>query len=112
MSCMAVGDDHTGPRFTRKVEDFVCDHCGRHVTGTGYTNHCPQCLWSKHVDVFPGDRQQSCQGMMKPLRIEQKRGKYVIVHRCLKCGVEKRNTATTEDRFSAIVDVASRQSGH
>ena len=42
--------------FTRKVEDFTCEHCGREVHGNGYTNHCPHCLHSKHVDVNPGDR--------------------------------------------------------
>ncbi|MEK7158524.1 MAG: RNHCP domain-containing protein, partial [Patescibacteria group bacterium] len=42
--------------FQRRVEDFTCESCGAQVTGDGYTNHCPQCLVSKHVDVYPGDR--------------------------------------------------------
>ena len=33
--------------FTKKIEDFTCDHCGYNVKGKGYTNHCPKCLWSK-----------------------------------------------------------------
>lgn len=45
--------------FTKTVEDFICAHCGTHVRGNGYTNHCPECLWSKHVDNNPGDRDQN-----------------------------------------------------
>lgn len=36
--------------FTRVIEDFICENCGTEVKGNGYTNHCPKCLWSKHVD--------------------------------------------------------------
>jgi hypothetical protein len=41
-------------RFQKTVEDFVCEHCGHPVAGNGYTNHCSQCLWSKHVDDNSG----------------------------------------------------------
>src|SRR3989338_8156335 len=47
----------TSRRFQRTKEDFTCERCGFFVRGSGYTNHCPQCLWSKHVDVNPGNRQ-------------------------------------------------------
>jgi len=50
-------------KFQKKKEDFKCEKCGREVIGTGYTNHCPDCLWSKHVDVNPGDRQSKCLGL-------------------------------------------------
>ena len=39
--------------FKRKIEDFVCGNCGEKIKGDGYTNHCLQCLWSKHVDITP-----------------------------------------------------------
>jgi Zn finger protein HypA/HybF involved in hydrogenase expression len=48
--------------FKRTIEDFTCEHCGEQVTGNGFTNHCPQCLWSKHVDIDPGDRLALCGG--------------------------------------------------
>ena len=51
-------------KFIKVKEDFVCEHCGAEVKGDGYTNHCPKCLWSKHVDVHPGDRAAECGGMM------------------------------------------------
>jgi hypothetical protein len=50
-------------KFQRTREDFTRERCRTFVKGGGYTNHCPECLWSKHVDVNPGDRQATCQGL-------------------------------------------------
>ncbi len=93
--------------FIRTEENFVCQNCGRGVVGNGYTNHCPTCLFSKHVDINPGDRKNLCGGIMEPISIDQKRGGYVIVHRCTKCGAEKRNRAADNDSVEAIIAVAS-----
>jgi hypothetical protein len=92
-------------KFQKKVEDFTCERCGTAVVGTGYTNHCPQCLWSKHVDVNPGDRAATCGGMMKPVNVEVGKAKYMIIHRCEKCGLEKRNRLETMDNFDEVVKV-------
>ena len=93
-------------KFQRRAEDFVCEHCGTAVHGTGYTNHCPKCLWSKHVDVHPGDRGEKCGGMMEPVRIEGGTPDYAVVHRCVRCGMERRNRADTSDEPAALVAVA------
>ncbi len=93
-------------RFQRRVEDFVCEVCGLRVHGTGYTNHCPRCLWSKHVDVHPGDRAAGCHGLMQPVGLEVERGRYVIVHRCTRCGLVRRNRAAPEDDFEALLRLA------
>jgi hypothetical protein len=90
-------------RFTRTVEDFVCEHCGREVRGNGYTNHCPQCLWSKHVDKDPGDRAEICGGMMEPARAEKEGKDDMIVHRCLRCGFIRRATLRREDSMDAYI---------
>lgn len=92
-------------KFTRKIEDFVCDNCGAKVKGNGFTNHCPHCLWSKHVDTSPGDRASKCKGLMKPIRVEKEGEKYIIVHRCIKCGYEKRNKASENDKFDEIIRI-------
>lgn len=84
-------------KFQKKVEDFGCEHCGTNVVGNGYTNHCPKCLYSKHVDINPGDRLNSCGGMMKPVNIESKSGEFVIIHKCERCGQEKRNKTSPLD---------------
>lgn len=94
-------------KFKRTTEDFVCEKCGIYVKGNGYTNHCPECLWAKHVDIFPGDRGEDCRGMMEPIKIEIKNKEYVIVHKCLKCGVERKNKAVKEDNFQMILQISS-----
>lgn len=91
--------------FKRKIEDFACGNCGQKVKGDGYTNHCPKCLWSKHVDINPGDRVAGCGGMMRPVRAETKKGEYDIIHKCVKCGYEKRNKMSPKDNFEEILKI-------
>lgn len=97
-------------KFTRTIEDFVCENCGREVVGTGYTNHCPDCLWSKHVDKNPGDRMESCGGMMKPLRGEKEGKNFFITHKCMKCGFEKRNGLDRGDDFDVFIALSKNSS--
>ena len=91
--------------FIKKIEDFSCEHCGKVVKGNGYTNHCPACLWSKHVDLQPGDRAGKCLGPMKPAYLVIEKGKYILNHVCMKCGAEKRNVVSPEDSFDEIVKI-------
>jgi len=90
--------------FVKKEEDFVCRVCKTRVKGSGYTNHCPNCLWSRHVDEeIPGDRASKCTGLMKPFGIETKKGEYVLIHKCTKCGKKTRNKTSTKDNFEEIL---------
>ncbi|MEX1247901.1 MAG: RNHCP domain-containing protein [Anaerolineales bacterium] len=98
-----------GRRFQRKIEDFVCLHCGFAVQGGGYTNHCPRCLYSRHVDIHPGDRQAECGGLMVPVAVAGKAGSYRILHRCEKCGADKWNQAAPEDDFEQLTAIAELQ---
>ena len=90
--------------MSRKEENtgFVCSHCGREVlplTDGSYRNHCPFCLYSLHVDNLPGDRACNCGGLMEPVGMERKAGKgWQIIHRCQKCGCEKRNKISEDPR--------------
>ena len=92
--------------FKRTIEDFKCEHCAARVRGTGYTNHCPRCLWSKHVDIHPGDRAASCDGMMEPIRLEGSSPQYRIVHRCVRCALERINTVANNDDAEALLHLA------
>jgi hypothetical protein len=94
--------------FKRTVEDFVCEHCGTPVIGTGFTNHCPKCLWSKHVDVHPGDRAEACSGMMEPVALEGSSPTYDIVHVCQKCGLRRRNRTDAQDDSAALLAVVRK----
>ncbi len=78
------------------------------VKGNGYTNHCPQCLWSKHVDVIPGDRQAllTCGALMKPLSIEGGTGEgYSVVHECIECGHKKKNKLAKGDSEDVVLQI-------
>ena len=98
----------SGARFTRRVESFTCEVCGRDVAGTGYTNHCPSCLWSKHVDVNPGDRAADCGGRMEPVAAYPERGEIVLVHRCVRCGALRRNRAAPDDDRNELAKLYGR----
>ncbi|MCR4325678.1 MAG: RNHCP domain-containing protein, partial [Patescibacteria group bacterium] len=97
-----------GKGFQRTIEDFTCGHCGAHVVGDGYTNHCPKCLWSKHVDVNPGDRAAQCGGLMKPIAVEGSSPHYSLVQRCELCGHTKRNAADPSDDTAVLLAIAAK----
>ena len=90
--------------FIRQKENFVCQNCGFEILGSGYTNHCSNCLYSKHIDLnVPGDRKNKCQGLMKPVGIEKKGEEYIIIHQCLKCAKKMKNKSAPDDNFDAII---------
>ena len=99
-------NDFPKKNFQRRIEDFECLHCGETVEGNGYTNHCPNCLWSRHVDINPGDRLADCQGMMEAVVIDKKGQQYRILYRCENCGHEAWNQSAPEDNFDRLVAIA------
>ena len=90
-------------KFQRRIEDFICEKCGKKVKGKGYTDHCPECLWSKHVDINPGDRKSKCGGSMEPISVEVKNDKYIIYYHCIKCGFKHRVKSTLDDNLDEII---------
>ncbi|WP_239309781.1 MULTISPECIES: RNHCP domain-containing protein [unclassified Frankia] len=94
-------------RFVRTTEDFECLVCGTPVRGNGYTNHCPCCLWSRHVDVNPGDRAAECRGAMRPVAVETGPHDIVLTHRCETCGHQRRNRTSPADDIDMIIEVSA-----
>ena len=98
-------------KFTKIDEEFVCKNCGKKVSKLGYTsrNHCPYCLYSKHLDINPGDRAEDCHGMLEPIGIEisPKKG-YVIVFKCKKCGAIRKNKAAEDDNIDEIIKLSAK----
>jgi len=92
--------------FQRNIEDFVCEKCGQKNIGNGYTNHCSKCLYSKHVDVNPGDREADCGGLMIPKEVFQKNRESYIKHVCEKCSYIKNNKISKIDSFDEIVKIS------
>lgn len=91
--------------FTKKTENFVCENCGVENIGNGYTNHCANCLWSKHVDVNPGDRAEQCGGLMKPIEIIQIKQEFSVLQECQKCGHQRKNKISKEDNFDVVLKI-------
>ena len=93
-------------------EEFICENCGFHVTKLGYScrNHCPKCLYSKHIDINPGDRKETCHGKLEPIGIEtnSKKG-YVIVFKCQKCGAIRKNKVAEDDNMDLIIELSTNK---
>jgi len=83
-------------RFSKNDSGFVCANCQRQVLPLvrSSRNHCPFCLHSIHIDINPGDRANTCLGILEPISAlpDAKKG-YIIIHRCKKCGELRRNKA-------------------
>lgn len=89
-------------------EDFICENCGKDVEKSSYTarDHCPYCLYSKHVDINPGDRKNKCHGLLEPIAVEKYRDTYKIIYKCQKCGEIHKNILHKDDDFTKIVELS------
>ena len=91
-------------------EEFICDNCGKHVEKLKYSarDHCPFCLHSKHVDIMPGDRLNTCQGLLIPIDIEKYRNTYKIIYRCSKCNSLHKNIVANDDDMELIIKLSAK----
>lgn len=91
-------------------EEFICENCGKKVAKLNYTarDHCPFCLYSKHVDILPGDRNNSCQGLLKPIDIEKFKDTYKIIYQCEKCHEKHKNIIANDDDYDEILKVMKK----
>ncbi len=115
-----------GPSLTEyrnlKNRDFECKHCHNLVisapaiAGVKNRNHCPYCLWSKHVDLHkPGDRLAACKEEMRPvgLTLKSTRDKYakaetgelMLIHQCVACDSVSINRIAADDDVKQILAV-------
>jgi hypothetical protein len=101
--------------------DFKCAHCGvivcaEHLlSGVNNRNHCPYCLWSRHLDLYAaGDRLSACKGPMRPvgLTVKHTRNKYaagggelMLVHECVECGRLSINRIAADDDAPNLFEV-------
>jgi len=96
--------------LSRKNENtgFICGHCGNYVeplTNGSFRNHCPACLYSLHVDENPGDRSNTCRGLMKPIGVKNSKKGMQIVHQCTNCGEVKVNIIAEYDHQPDDMDL-------
>jgi DNA-directed RNA polymerase subunit RPC12/RpoP len=105
--------------FYQRNKDFRCIHCGQFVSaepmlsGVQHRNHCPYCLWSRHVDlVQAGDRLAACKCGMHPVGLTFKQihkkygrnalGEIMLVHACGECGKISLNRIAADDDADRI----------
>lgn len=95
-------------QFSKLDESFICEHCKKKVEKLNYTSrdHCPYCLYSKHVDILPGDRSNTCKGLLKPLSIEKFKDSFKIFYKCEKCGEVHKNIIANDDDFNKIINLS------
>ena len=99
------------PRLADGSESFKCGHCkafiGPTVAGGRHRNHCPLCLYSRHVDDRRmGDRASPCRALMAPIGVFYRpKGEQVVVHRCLGCGFERHNRVAADDNVLLLAEL-------
>lgn len=95
-------------KFTMRDENFICENCGKEVNKLNYTarDHCPYCLYSKHVDINPGDRLNDCLGLLKPIGIEKFKDTYKIIYECSKCKQLHKNIIANDDNMDLIIELS------
>lgn len=98
---------------TFSSRSFRCGHCDfavpLHAPGTRHRNHCPICLWSRHLDDVPGDRDAVCGGLMEPVAISPRPdGEWMVVHRCRSCDQLHRTRIAGDDDPVALMSLAVR----
>jgi hypothetical protein len=93
---------------------FRCGNCRLDVSfrapGTAHRNHCPNCLWSRHLDDDrPGDRAAECGSLMEPIAVTVRGdGEWVLVHRCGGCDELHLNRTAADDNPLILLRVAVR----
>ena len=113
---------HMNLKEEKDMRGFICENCQKWVsteknTNTINRNHCPHCLWSKHVDSqISGDRMSSCKGRMKPIGLSIKnpridkwgvevKGEIMIIHECTICRRVSLNRTHSEDSQNEIMNI-------
>ena len=97
--------------FTMRDESFICENCGYKVDKLNYTarDHCPNCLYSKHVDIMPGDRANKCGGLLEPIGIEKYKNTYKIIYKCSKCQKIHKNIMANDDNYDLIIKLSTNE---
>ncbi len=90
-------------------EEFTCINCHKHVSKLEYSarDHCPYCLYSLHVDINPGDRLNTCKGLLVPTGIEKFKDTYKIIYKCDKCNEVHKNVMAKDDNYDEIIRLSN-----
>ena len=97
-------------KFNMIDESFICENCNKEIEKLQYSarDHCNYCLYSKHVDIYPGDRANNCLGLLEPIGIEKYKNTYKIIYKCQKCGELHKNIMANDDNFDKIIELSTK----
>jgi len=117
----AVHRRFTAISWSRQEQGFTCLHCRGNVnssfasSGVCNRNHCPYCLWSRHLDLYAaGDRLSACKAGMRPIGLTFKRsakkygpghGELMLVHLCVECSRLSINRIAADDHSGTVYEV-------
>ena len=95
-------------QFTKLEEEFICENCKQKIEKLNYTTrkHSNHYLYSKHLDINPGDRQNKCKGLLKPIGIEKFKNTYKIIYKCEKCNEIHKNIMANDDNMDLIIELS------
>ena len=99
-------------KFKMIKEKFICEYYRKKVSKLNYTarDHCPYCLYSKHVDIMHGDRKNECCGLLVPISVEKYKNTYKIVYKCNNCKQIHKNIIANDDNFDEILKIMQKPS--
>jgi hypothetical protein len=109
----------------KKKLGYFCENCDSWVNkdqfiGTHFRNHCPFCLYSKHLDAKEsGDRNSSCHGLMEPVGLTFKhegldkynrprQGELMLVHHCSVCHDFSINRLSADDEAEMVMFIFNK----
>ncbi len=109
----------------QRESGFKCAHCQSYVTtdpllsGVNNRNHCPYCLWSRHLDLYEaGDRLAACKALMMPIGLTLKKtrkkygkmkdGELMLIHQCVDCQKVSINRIAADDIPENIIEIFER----
>lgn len=105
ISCAEKEQSMQGKKFQKNDSGFICAVCGTEVSPLVYSSrdHCPKCLSSLHVDIFPGDRANECKGVLRPVRTEPSKDGFTIFYKCKKCGGASKCRSAKDDDTDLLI---------
>lgn len=94
---------------------YKCPNCGWESDENQLDDpwdHCPNRLYSVHLDNRPGDRASGCHGRMEPIGVwVRKSGEWAVIHRCKSCGKIHANRVAADDNPMKLMALAIRPFG-
>ncbi|MFC4125775.1 RNHCP domain-containing protein [Nocardia rhizosphaerae] len=97
----------------RTIDTFSCIRCGlvvsTYAADGARRNHCPSCLYSRHVVDQVDGGVSDCGARMSPIAIAVPRSEnWMLIHRCARCDELTANPVCADDNQLVLTRIAVR----